>query len=158
MVARWQVDSLVAISLVADDRKPYRSPTQPRRGWPNHRGLRTLTLFEQWCGFFYVPQEPEKWKCCEKGPTIFRPYNRWLESLIVYRCHCKGNTFYSVKDPECRSDRVLTPRPPAQKTGALPTKLTGQRFTHLQTYKINSSSKLSFTCWHIGWLSNTRYW
>ena len=29
------------------------------------------TLFEQWCGFFYVPQEPGKCKCCETGPMIF---------------------------------------------------------------------------------------
>ena len=27
-----------------------------------------------WCGFFYVPQEPERWKCCETGPTVFLPY------------------------------------------------------------------------------------
>ena len=27
------------------------------------------TLFEQWCGFFYVPQEPDKCKCCEMGPN-----------------------------------------------------------------------------------------
>ena len=32
-----------------------------------------LTLFEQWCGFFYVPQESDKCKCCETGPTVFRP-------------------------------------------------------------------------------------
>ena len=54
------------------------------------------TLFEQWCGFFYVPQEPDKWKCCETGPMVFRPYPRRLESLTVCRCHCKGSTFSSV--------------------------------------------------------------
>ena len=25
-------------------------------------------------GFFYVPQEPDKRKCCETGPVVFRPY------------------------------------------------------------------------------------
>ena len=54
------------------------------------------TLFEQWCGFFYVPREPEKRKCCETGPTVFRPLPRRLESLTVCRCHCKGSTFSSV--------------------------------------------------------------
>ena len=29
----------------------------------------------------FVPQEPDKCKCCETGPTIFRPYPRRLESL-----------------------------------------------------------------------------
>ena len=27
--------------------------------------------FEQWCGFVYVPQEPDECKCCETGPTVF---------------------------------------------------------------------------------------
>ena len=54
------------------------------------------TLFEQWCGFFYVPQEPDKWKCCETGPKVFRPYPRRLERITVRRCHYKGSTFFSV--------------------------------------------------------------
>ena len=29
------------------------------------------TLFEQWCGFFYVPREPDKWKWCETGPDAY---------------------------------------------------------------------------------------
>ena len=29
------------------------------------------SLFEQRCGFFYVPQEPDKCKCCETRPTVF---------------------------------------------------------------------------------------
>ena len=55
-------------------------------------GSTSPTLFEQWCGFFYVPQEPDKCKCCETGPTVFRPYPRRLESLTVCRCHYKGRT------------------------------------------------------------------
>ena len=38
-------------------------------------GSTSPTLFEQWCEFFnYVPKEPDKCKCCETGPTVFRPY------------------------------------------------------------------------------------
>ena len=35
-------------------------------------------------------------KCCEMGPAVYRPYPRMLESLIVYKCHYKGSTFFSV--------------------------------------------------------------
>ena len=37
------------------------------------------TLFEQWCGFFYVPQEPYKWNWCEIRPTVFHPFPRRLK-------------------------------------------------------------------------------
>ena len=50
-------------------------------------GFTSPTLFEQWCGIFYVPQEPDKCKCCETGR---------LESLTFCRSHYKGSTFFSV--------------------------------------------------------------
>ena len=59
-------------------------------------GSTSPSLFEQWYRFFYVPQEPDRCKCCETGSTVFRPYPRRLESLTVCRCHYKGSTFYSV--------------------------------------------------------------
>ena len=59
-------------------------------------GSMSPTLFEQWCGFFYVPREPDQWKCCEVGPTVFHPYPRRPESLTVCRSHYKGSTFFSV--------------------------------------------------------------
>ena len=69
-------------------------PAQERLTTPS--GSTSPTLSEQWCGFFYAPQEPDKWKCCETGPTVFRPYPRRLESLTICTCHYKGSTFFSV--------------------------------------------------------------
>ena len=99
-------------------------------GWLQHWGLRPRpTLFEQWCGFFYVPQEPYKCKCCEMGPTVFRPHPRRLESLTVCWCCIKKAALSSqlFKDPECWSGRGSNPWPPAQQTGALPTEPTRSR-------------------------------
>ena len=87
-------------------------------------GSTSPTLFEQWSGFFYVPQELDKCNCCETGTMDFRPYPRSLVSLTVGRCHYKGSTFLLVKDPECWSGRGSNPWPPAQQTGALPTEPT----------------------------------
>ena len=53
-------------------------PPNPWREWcdvwrlSTTPGFTSPTLFEQWCGSFYVPQEPDKGKCCETGPTVFR--------------------------------------------------------------------------------------
>ena len=58
--------------------------------YPFQERLATPTIFEQLCGFFYIPQEPDKCKCCEMGHTVFRPYLTILESLTIYRCHSKG--------------------------------------------------------------------
>ena len=87
-------------------------------------GSESPTLFEQWCGFFYIPQEPDKCKCCEAGPTVFHPYSRRLESLIVCRCHCKGRTSQLFWVPECWSGQGSKLRPPAQQTSTLLTELT----------------------------------
>ena len=64
--------------------------------WTQRRGLHPLLFSNSDVGSFYVPQEPDKCKCCETGPTVFRPYPRRLESLTVCRCHYKGSTFFSV--------------------------------------------------------------
>ena len=44
-----------------------------------HPAQERLVTTPQWGGFFYVPQEPDKRKLCETGPTGFRPYPRRLE-------------------------------------------------------------------------------
>ena len=71
-------------------------PTQPMKGCTTPPGSTPPTLYEQQCGFFYVPQESEQWKSCETGPTVFCPYPRRLECLTNCRCHIKGSTFSSV--------------------------------------------------------------
>ena len=71
---------------------PYTNPSSP--GKVSHTTeVYVPTLFELWCGFFYVPQEPDKWERCETGPMVFRPYPRRLESLTFCTCHYKGETF-----------------------------------------------------------------
>ena len=72
------------------------NPTQPIKGCTTTPGSTPLTLYEQQCGFFYVAQESEQRKSFEMGPTVFRPYPRWLECLTICRCHNKGCTFSSV--------------------------------------------------------------
>ena len=94
-------------------------------------GSASPTLFEQRRGFFYVPQEPDKWNCCEIGPTVFRPYWRRLESLTICRCHYKDiKTALSSQlfnDPDCWSRRALNPWPTSQQTSTLPTELPRRR-------------------------------
>ena len=55
-----------------------------------------LYVFAQWCWFFYVPQEQISESALRRDLRFFRPYPRRLESLTVYRCHCKGSTFSLV--------------------------------------------------------------
>ena len=58
-----KVPVAAALSPTQDVNDVWRLATPP--------GSTSSTLFEQWCGFFYVPQEPNKCKCSETGPTVF---------------------------------------------------------------------------------------
>ena len=53
----------IVISLLTDDQP------SPRKG-VKLLGSTSPTLFEKLCGFFYVPQESEKFKCFETKPTL----------------------------------------------------------------------------------------
>ena len=44
------------------------------------------------------------------------------------------------KDPECWSGQGLNLRPPAQQSGALPTELTGRRYTLKTVYPEDKAS------------------
>jgi len=71
---------------------------------PPHERWRLATTPRSWC--------PSLFKQCvgvlhhtglstlksrERGPTVYLPYPRMLESLTICRCDYKGSTFYSVK-------------------------------------------------------------
>ena len=47
-------------------------------------GSTSPTLFKQWGGYFYIPQEPDKCKCCD---TFFCPYPKRLADVIKKRQH-----------------------------------------------------------------------
>ena len=108
------------------------------KGCTTPLGFMSLTLCEQQCGFFYVPQESKQRKSCDTGPMIFRPYLRRLENLTVCRCNNKGSTFSSVVlrpqmlvwpwfehvtsrsadqclRPQLGQENILTPPPPPWK-------------------------------------------
>ena len=62
---------------------PYSWPTQPQKRLAKPLGSTSLSLFEKWCGFLYVRQKPEKWKCWETGSTVYRPHLRRLKIAKV---------------------------------------------------------------------------
>ena len=66
----------------------------PRPGEVDH--TTEVYVFAHWCWFFYVPQEQISESAMRRDLRFFRPYPRRLESLTVYRCHCKGSTFSLV--------------------------------------------------------------
>ena len=71
-----------------------------------------------------------------------------LESLTVCRCHYTkaALSFQLFKDP----GRGLNPRPPAQKTGALPTELTSRRLKRLDRVDQAGQAEISI-CIQTSW-------
>ena len=72
-------------------------------------GSTSSTLFEQWCGFFYVPKDVDKWKRCEMGPTV-RKCNRLQMSLQRQHFHLSYLNTLSVG-----LARVWTREPPLSR-------------------------------------------
>ena len=62
-------------------------------------------------------------------PTVYRPYPRTVESINHLQMSEQRQHF--LKDPECWSGRGFNPRPPARKSGTLPTEPTGRRLWSL---------------------------
>ena len=116
------------------------------------------TLFEQWCGFFCVPQEPDKWKCCETGPTVMYGFSSLSEktrkSTPFTDVFIKAALYSQLfKDPEYNSGRGLNPRPPAQQTGALPNELTRRRLWW--TWRLVKTFYYSFKIFPRFWLAKS---
>ena len=70
-------------------------------------------------------------RACEKGPTVYRPYPRRLESQTVCRSSADVITKAVLspqlfKDPEGWSGLGLNLEPPAQQTGAYPIMISNQ--------------------------------
>ena len=69
----------------------------------------------------------------DTGPTVYRPYQRRLESLTVCDTCLQRQHFllrHLNKDPECWSNRSLNQQPPARQINAYLTELTGRNYQH----------------------------
>ena len=73
---------------------PYPIPQHVKVG--HTTGVHNLFSFWIVMWVLFRPTRANQWKCCETGPTVFCPYPRRLESLIICRCHYKGSSFFSV--------------------------------------------------------------
>ena len=60
--------------------------SQPLKVGHTTGGIQSLLSSNSDVGSFTSTRR-NNWKCCETGPTVFRPYPRRLESLTIYRCH-----------------------------------------------------------------------
>ena len=105
-------------------------------------GSTSPPLLEQWCGFFYIPQETDKWKCCETGYTVFRPYSRRLEILTVCRSNYKGITFCQFFNTGCWSCRGLHPQPSVRQIGDFSTEKTRRQ---LKTVVLSSQKNATLS-------------
>ena len=134
----WTVSSDVSIKApLAAALSSFTSLLYPPNPWCEWCGVCRLTtppgstsppLFEQWCGFFYVPREPDK--CTEVlwgGTYGFSSLSEKTRKsnhlqMSLQRQHALSSQLF--KDPECWSSRGSNPWPSAQQTGALPTEPT----------------------------------
>ena len=74
---------------------PYPIPQPVKVG--HTTGVFTFNSFRTVGWVLLRPSWTDEWKCCETGPTAFRPYPRRSESLTAScRFHYKGGTFFPV--------------------------------------------------------------
>ena len=63
---------------------------------PQHRELHALLFFDNYVGSLTFPANHITLKIQATGPSVYSPYLRRLESLIIRWCNYKGSTFFSV--------------------------------------------------------------
>ena len=69
---------------------PYEVPSLPTPTKVGHTtGVYDTYSFRIAMGVLLRPTRTNQWKCCETGPTVFRPYPRRLD-------HYKGSAFFTV--------------------------------------------------------------
>ena len=92
-------------------------------------GSTSSTLFEQWCGFFYVPQEPDSVSAVRRDlrfSSLSEKNRKSNRSLMSLQRHHFLLSY--LKTLSVGPGRGSIPWPPAQQTGALPTELTSVTF------------------------------
>ena len=93
-------------------------------------GSTSPTLFEQWCGFFYVQQEPDKCKCCEATPYGFSSLSEKTRNSNRLQMSLQRQHFLLSHLKTLSVGPGSNLWPPAQQTGALPTEPTRLRPTN----------------------------
>ena len=99
-------------------------------------GCRSPTLFEQWYGFFYVPRESNKCKCCETEAGCSSLPEKTTKSnhlqMSLQGQHFLHSYFKTLSvGPAGVWTRDLAP---AQQIDTLPTELTRRLFTRRITW------------------------
>ena len=97
-----------------------------RKGWPYHRALRPLLFSNSGVGSF-TSHKNKSLKVLWDGIYGFSSLSEKTRKSfadVITKAALSSQLF---KDPECWSGRGLNLRPPARRTGSLPTELTRRR-------------------------------
>ena len=97
-----------------------------RKGWPHHRALRPL-LFSNSGVASFTSHKNKSLKVLWDGIygfSFLSEKTRKSFADVITKAALSSQLF---KDPECWSGRGLNLRPPARRTGSLPTELTRRR-------------------------------
>ena len=113
-----------------------------RKGWPHHRALRPLLFSNSGVGSFTCHKN-KSLKVLWDGIYGFSSLSEKTRKSfadVITKAALSSQLF---KDPECWSGRGLNLRPPARRTGSLPTELTRRRFFKWRYDRPSGNSNLS---------------